>query len=289
MTGPSEIRTTQTTCSRGVSRRPSIFSATASSTSTSATRCETTVRTAGIRSGSRPFATPITGHATLQSFSSRSIRVLAAARSVLGVPRRIRDQDHAALLSDRGAHAWLATEVCTRLSADVPRRDRGRSRFCERCIAAGADRRHRCRRRHARITATDHVRLHAVSAGGSRVSTDVSGRGRDAGALTRASRLRARGLVRRGLPDVVQLGDERRYWKNLGDGRFDVPRVFAGLPPGVRLGSAGTQLADLDGDGQIDLLVVSARARRIHAALARRNRRAARVRPVCERAAVRAR
>jgi hypothetical protein len=64
-------------------------------------------------------------------------------------------------------------------------------------------------------------------------------------------------LFGRGLPDVIQLGDQRRYWKNLGDGRFDVPRLFGGLPPAVRLGSPGTQLADLDGDGQIDLLVVS--------------------------------
>jgi hypothetical protein len=64
-------------------------------------------------------------------------------------------------------------------------------------------------------------------------------------------------LFGRGLPDVVQLGDERRYWKNLGEGRFDVPRLFDGLPPGVRLGSPGTQIADLDGDGHIDLLVVS--------------------------------
>lgn len=64
-------------------------------------------------------------------------------------------------------------------------------------------------------------------------------------------------LFGRGLPDVVQIGDQRRYWKNLGDGRFDVPRPFDGLPPAVRLGSPNTQLADLDGDGQIDLLVVS--------------------------------
>src|SRR5437016_5097077 len=59
----------------------------------------------------------------------------------------------------------------------------------------------------------------------------------------------------RGLPDVVQIGDVSRYWRNLGDGRFDVARPLTALPPGARLGDQGTQLADFDGDGQIDLVV----------------------------------
>jgi RHS repeat-associated protein len=58
-----------------------------------------------------------------------------------------------------------------------------------------------------------------------------------------------------GLPDVVQIGDVNRYWRNLGDGRFDLPRSFAGLPPGIHLGDQGTQLTDSDGDGHIDLAV----------------------------------
>jgi RHS repeat-associated protein len=62
-------------------------------------------------------------------------------------------------------------------------------------------------------------------------------------------------LFGRGLPDVVQIGEVNRYWRNLGEGRFDVPRALVDLPPGVRLGDQGTQLADFDGDGQIDLLV----------------------------------
>src|SRR5207247_3305370 len=62
-------------------------------------------------------------------------------------------------------------------------------------------------------------------------------------------------LFGRGLPDVVQIGDAARYWRNLGGGRFDVPRPFAGLPAGVHLGDQGAQLADCDGDGHIDLAV----------------------------------
>jgi RHS repeat-associated protein len=62
-------------------------------------------------------------------------------------------------------------------------------------------------------------------------------------------------LFGRGLPDVVQIGDTNRYWRNLGEGRFDMPRRLDYLPAGVRLGDQGTQLADFDGDGQIDVLV----------------------------------
>ena len=66
-------------------------------------------------------------------------------------------------------------------------------------------------------------------------------------------------LFGRGLPDVVQIGDTTRYWRNLGEGRFDVARPIDSLPPGVRLGDPGVQLADFDGDGHIDLLVSGAR------------------------------
>lgn len=62
-------------------------------------------------------------------------------------------------------------------------------------------------------------------------------------------------LFGNGLPDVVQIGDQNRYWRNLGAGRFDLPRPFAGLPAMIRLGDQGAQLADCDGDGHIDLAV----------------------------------
>jgi RHS repeat-associated protein len=57
-----------------------------------------------------------------------------------------------------------------------------------------------------------------------------------------------------GLPDIVQLGDTQRYWKNLGNVRFDVPRTLQGME-GIRLGDPGVVLADVDGDGHIDVLV----------------------------------
>jgi RHS repeat-associated protein len=63
-------------------------------------------------------------------------------------------------------------------------------------------------------------------------------------------------LFGRGLPDVVQIGDVSRYWRNLGGGCFDVPRPLDRLPAGLRLGDSSTQLADVDGDGQIDLLLL---------------------------------
>ncbi len=62
-------------------------------------------------------------------------------------------------------------------------------------------------------------------------------------------------LFGRGLPDVVQIGESNRYWRNLGNGELDIPRPLESLPSGVRLGDPGTQLADFDGDGQVDLLI----------------------------------
>ena len=66
-------------------------------------------------------------------------------------------------------------------------------------------------------------------------------------------------LFGRGLPDVVQIGDEARYWRNLGGGQFTVPRPIEALPSGVRLGNPGVQLADADGDGHIDLVLSAGR------------------------------
>ena len=62
-------------------------------------------------------------------------------------------------------------------------------------------------------------------------------------------------LFGNGLPDVLELGDVARYWRNLGNGRFDRPRVMAAAPAGLRLGNSGVQLLDANGDGRADLLV----------------------------------
>jgi RHS repeat-associated protein len=57
-----------------------------------------------------------------------------------------------------------------------------------------------------------------------------------------------------GLIDVLELGQTARYWRNIGDGRFDRPCPLA-APAGVRLSNAGVQLLDADGNGRADLLV----------------------------------
>ncbi len=46
-----------------------------------------------------------------------------------------------------------------------------------------------------------------------------------------------------------------RYWRNLGGGRFDLPRPMRDAPAGLTLADPEVQLVDADGDGRIDLLV----------------------------------
>ncbi|WP_179959358.1 SpvB/TcaC N-terminal domain-containing protein [Marinobacter changyiensis] len=61
-------------------------------------------------------------------------------------------------------------------------------------------------------------------------------------------------LFGNGLPDVLQMNGTVRYWRNLGDGRFDLPRQMRDAPAGLSLADPGVQLIDADGDGRIDLL-----------------------------------
>lgn len=63
-------------------------------------------------------------------------------------------------------------------------------------------------------------------------------------------------LTGNGLPDVLQLNGTARYWKNLGNGKFDLPRNLKDRPP-VSLSDSGVQMLDADGDGRIDLLVTN--------------------------------
>jgi RHS repeat-associated protein len=59
-----------------------------------------------------------------------------------------------------------------------------------------------------------------------------------------------------GLPDVVQMNTVARYWRNRGGGEFDLPRTMERAPIGVGLAETGVQVADMDGDGRPDLLVL---------------------------------
>jgi RHS repeat-associated protein len=60
-----------------------------------------------------------------------------------------------------------------------------------------------------------------------------------------------------GLPDLVEMNGAVRYWRNLGDGRFDWPQMMENAPP-HRLGDPGVQFIDADGDGRADLLATTA-------------------------------
>ena len=82
----------------------------------------------------------------------------------------------------------------------------------------------------------------------------VTGRGLPPGPLPES--LTMVDLRGTGLPDLVELGTSRRYWRNRGGGRFDVPRPFTEAPP-YTLDQPGVALLDADGDGRADLVVTS--------------------------------
>src|SRR5262249_31838486 len=61
-----------------------------------------------------------------------------------------------------------------------------------------------------------------------------------------------------GLPDVLASGpDGFRYWRNLGEGVLDRPRLLPNVPSAIALNQAGVGLGDIGGDGRTDLLVHS--------------------------------
>lgn len=62
-------------------------------------------------------------------------------------------------------------------------------------------------------------------------------------------------LFGNGLPDILEMNGTVRYWRNLGNGRFDRPREMSEAPAGLRLADPGVQMIDADGDGRIDLMV----------------------------------
>lgn len=62
-------------------------------------------------------------------------------------------------------------------------------------------------------------------------------------------------LFGNGLPDILEMNGTVRYWRNLGNGQFDLPRSMKEAPAGLQLADPGVQLIDANGDGRIDLLV----------------------------------
>jgi RHS repeat-associated protein len=62
-------------------------------------------------------------------------------------------------------------------------------------------------------------------------------------------------LFGNGLPDILEMNGTVRYWRNLGNGQFDLPRPMREAPAGLQLADQGVQLLDANGDGRIDLLV----------------------------------
>jgi RHS repeat-associated protein len=60
-----------------------------------------------------------------------------------------------------------------------------------------------------------------------------------------------------GLPDILEMNGSVRYWHNLGDGRYDLPREMRTAPAGINLSDSGVQLIDANGDGRTDLLVAN--------------------------------
>ena len=59
-----------------------------------------------------------------------------------------------------------------------------------------------------------------------------------------------------GLPTVLEFNDQVRYWRNRGNGRFDLMRTMETALAGVRLSAPGVQLLDANGNGRADLMVI---------------------------------
>jgi len=62
-------------------------------------------------------------------------------------------------------------------------------------------------------------------------------------------------LFGNGLPDIVQMNGVIRYWKNKGNGQFELPRIMREAPAGVTLADPNVQFMDANGEGHADLVV----------------------------------
>ena len=63
-------------------------------------------------------------------------------------------------------------------------------------------------------------------------------------------------LFGNGLPTVLEFNEQVRYWRNRGNGQFDLMRTMETAPAGVRLSEPGVQLLDANGNGRADLMVI---------------------------------
>ncbi len=84
----------------------------------------------------------------------------------------------------------------------------------------------------------------------------ITGPNMPAGSLARGDQELA-DLFGNGLPDILQMNGTVRYWRNMGGGKFNLPREMRTAPAGLGLADKGVQLIDANGDGQIDLLVTT--------------------------------
>ncbi|VAX04050.1 Putative insecticidal toxin complex, partial [hydrothermal vent metagenome] len=62
-------------------------------------------------------------------------------------------------------------------------------------------------------------------------------------------------LFGNGLPDILETKGTIRYWRNLGNGNFDMPRKMKEAPTALNLATEGVQILDANGDGRPDLMV----------------------------------
>lgn len=63
-------------------------------------------------------------------------------------------------------------------------------------------------------------------------------------------------LFGNGLPTVLEFNGQVRYWRNRGNGRFDLMQTMETAPAAVRLSQSGVQLLDANGNGRADLMVI---------------------------------
>ncbi|MCK5241622.1 VCBS repeat-containing protein [bacterium] len=58
-----------------------------------------------------------------------------------------------------------------------------------------------------------------------------------------------------GLPDILETKGSIRYWRNIGNGNFDLPREMKEAPGGFKLSDPGISIIDANGNGRPDVMV----------------------------------